>query len=156
MLLAICVVGAWAIGRRTQKAEPRLTIHSRVQEGGERLVCFELQVPSGRRLYVDRTWLVTDWGTSTAVHGPPEWRNQTDPTGKSFAPGSTILLTILEPSQRLRRLQLETRQYETGLGLWRWRAQRLWKTRKLAAFQENPFIVAPLQSEMISTYAPAK
>jgi len=152
--LTIGLVGACVWLSRAPQGATSLAIQSRGEEGGQRFVTFELAVPAGKRVFVQKSWLVIDWGTSTQVHGPPQWRHQ-DPTGKTFEPGTKAVFSIQEPSQRLRRLQLETLEFEAGPRAWRWKLQRLWQTKKLAALRLSPAPkgIVNLQSGLISSYA---
>ena len=136
---------------------PILTILGRTNEAGRQVVVFELQVPSGRRIVVKSAYLGTDWGTSIAHHGPPLWVRGTDPTGKLFEPGTESVLYIVEPSQRLRQLQLETIEVEWGPHSWSRKWKLLWQTKNPAVLSLNlpllPMKETYVRSGLISSYA---
>jgi len=77
-----------------------------IEDGGNRFVTFEFRVPSGKRVFVEKSQLVVDYGTARQVCGPPKWAKGTDPSGKFYGPGSKSVLCIMEPRERLRRLEL--------------------------------------------------
>lgn len=141
-------------GRDLQRASTTLTILGHTQEDGRQVVTFELRVPPGRRIAVMEGYLVTDWGTSTAHHGPPEWTKGCDPSRKTFGPGTRALLSIIEPTQRLRRLRLETLEFGVGLRAWASKVNLFYQTRKLSALKMPPAPkgIVYVQSGLISSY----
>lgn len=144
------------LGHSVQRVSTTLTILGRTNENGRQVVAFELRVPSGRRIAVRTCNLVTDWGTSATVHGSPEWTRGTDPSGKVFEPGTKTILRIIEPSQRLRRLRLETMQFEVGPRAWARKLKLLWRTKKLYVLKmdlpSEHQMDTYVQSELISSY----
>ena len=158
--LAVVIVIILALppsGHNAQRSSATLTILGHTNENGRQVVVFELRVPPGRRVGIMTANLVTDWGTSTAIHGSPDWTRGTDPSGKVFEPGTKTILSIIEPSQRLRRLRLETVEFEVGLRTWPRKLKLLWQTRKLSVLKMNlpPMhsTATYVQSGLISSYA---
>jgi hypothetical protein len=144
-------------GHNAQVTSAILTILGQTNENGRQVVAFELRVPPGRRIGIRTANLVTDWGTSTAIHGPPEWTRGTDPSRKVFEPGTKTILSIIEPSQRLRRLRLETMEFEVGPRTWPRKLKLFWQTKKLSVLKMNlPPVHSTatyVQSGLISSYA---
>jgi hypothetical protein len=144
-------------GQNVQGASTTLTMLGRTNESGRQVVVFELRVAPGRRVGIRRANLVTDWGTSVAVYAPPEWTQGCDPTRKAFGPRSRTYLTIVEPSERLRRLRLQTMEYEVGPRAW-WRKLKMtWQTKSLSVLKldlpPEHRVDTYVQSGLISSYA---
>ena len=150
-ILALCPFGHNAQGPSTT-----LTILGRTNANGRQVVAFELRVPPGRRIGIRTCNLVTDWGTSATIHGPPEWTRGTDPSGKVFEPGTKTILSIIEPPQRLRRLRLETMQFEVGPRAWARKLKLLWRTKKVYVLKmdlpSEHQMDTYVQSGLISSY----
>ena len=127
---------------------------TRSEENGHRLVTVELRVPAGKRVAVTGSQLVVDYGTAAAVRGPPTWAKQSDPSGKSYGPGTRTILRFVEPRERLMRLRLETMVFEVGLRAWLWKLKAWYQTKQLSAFKQwpPPRSFVWVQSELISSY----
>ncbi len=156
MALAGCVLMLWPrIGDESaHRTTLRITGHS--EEGGRKLVSFELVVPPGKEVAVLRSHLTSDYGTGGRGPGPPEWVACAEPRGTSFGPNTRTRFTILEPPQRLQRLSFEVMEIEVGPRAWPWKARQVWATKKLSAWnsrwvRKGSFYV---RSGLISTYAP--
>jgi len=155
LVVTVFVLALLPSSHNAKGVSATLTILGRTNENGRQVVDFELRVPRGRRISIRRADLVTDWGISAASHGPPEWTPGADPAGKVFGPGSKIHLRIVEPSQHLRRLRLETIDFEVGPQAWSRKIKLLWQTKKLSVLKmdlpsEHQFDY--LQSGVISFY----
>ncbi len=133
-ILTSCIFLLRGPGRK--KAETTLAILGHRDEAGHRVVIFKLQVRPDRRVAVMRSNLVTESGTVISQYGPPEWGQEGDLCGRLYEPGTNVVFSIVEPRERLRRLQLETREFEGGLHLWAWKLKHLWQTKRLSALKE--------------------
>jgi hypothetical protein len=154
ILAAACLFLVGAVPAHAKQEKTRLAILSHGDETGKRVVAFELDVPPGRRIVVKRCELVVDWGTSESHYGPPEWVQSGDPAGKFFEPGTKTLFKIVEPAERLRRMQFEIMEFQVGLRVLPWKLQRFWQTKRLSAFNSNPAPkgVIYVESGLISSY----
>src|SRR5262249_26318750 len=105
-------------GRQRHLGEnaPTLSSLPGSQEGGSRLVGFELQVPSGKRFLVSEGRLVR--GTAAQMRGPALWAKQSDPRGKIYGPNTKSTFYIVEPGERLLKLQLEGMLCDVGTRAW--------------------------------------
>lgn len=149
-----CLFLAAVAPAHSTEEKTRLSILSHEDERVRRVVVIELDVPPGRRIFVKRCELVVDWGTSESQYGSPEWVQTGDPTGKFFEPGTKALFKIVEPAERLRRMQFEIMEFQVGLRVLPWKLHRFWQTKRLSAFNSNP---APkgliyVESGLISSY----
>ena len=97
---------------------------------------------------------MVDSGTSRQVCGPPKWAKGTDPFGKVYGPGTRSVLCIMEPRERLRRLELETMVFTVGPRVWLWKLKAAWQTKHLSTLKvpppPRPFV--SVRSEVISSY----
>ena len=156
-IVIVFILALPPFGHNAQMASTTLTILGRTNENGRQVVAFELRVPPGRRIGIRTSNLVTDWGTSVTIHGPPEWARGTDPSRKVFEPGTKTILSIIEPSQRLRRLRLETMQFEVGPRAWPRKLKLLWQTKKLSVLKmdlpSEHQMDTYVQTGLISSYA---
>jgi hypothetical protein len=155
LILAVaCFFLVGAVPTHAKEERTRLTILSHGNETGQRVVAFELDVPSGRRIFVKKCELVVDWGTSESHYGSPEWVQSGDPAGKFFEPGTKTLFKIVEPTERLRRVQFQIMEFQIGLGVLPWKLQRFWQTRRLSALIANPAPngIVYIESGLISSY----
>ena len=151
----LCVSVSADLGEpHAKEGVPTLSKLAHGEEGGQRFVTFEFRVPRGKRVAVMASGLVIDYGTAREMRGYPEWAKESDPSGKLYGPGTKSIFRIIEPPERLLRLQLETRVFEVGPSAWLWKLKRTWQTKRLSALKEwpPPMPFVSVQSEMISSY----
>jgi hypothetical protein len=137
IVVVASILALHAPGHDRQRTSTTLAIVGYTLQEGHQVATFELRVPPDRRVTVERGEIVMDWG-NIFHYGPPEWTKGSDPSGKSFGPGTQTRLSIIEPAERLRRLRLETMEQAVGRRVWPWKLKLFWQTKKLSALKILP------------------
>lgn len=152
--LTVSVATRLAAPERPRDAEPVLRVLSHRAQDGLPVVSFELTVPPGKRFLVNRAQLVMDLGTARAMRGAPAWTKGSDPSGKIYVAGTKSILCIMEPGERLLRLELAGVLQDTGASAWGWKIRRCWATKSLRALKQapppTPFF--RVESDLISSF----